>query len=292
MFSTLEYIILGLNTFKYNMGNWFKKAGKTIKKSADKVADKAKDTTNTVVKETTNAANTVAEETTNAANTVAKETTKVANTVAKTTTNIYTDSKKAVAKTTNVVAKNTEEAAKQGLDVASDTWKEGSSQVIEFSKDGLEAIEDAAEAAVDWLDENACYIGLNMALTTGCVAYFTPKPAPADPGTVTSTTISATMLGAIASVGQKVAIMVVSKEVGKLLADGIFLIPGVKGKCDKELLTRVLTNVIAKSNPIYTTAALSTPAGVGLFVGSVVSPIVATLICEGVVPNGFSKLDD
>ena len=178
------------------------------------------------------------------------------------------------------------------MDVASDTWKEGSSQVIEFSKDGLEAIEDAAEATVDWLDENACYIGLNMALTTGCVAYFTPKPAPADPGTVTSTTISATMLGAIASVGQKVAIMVVSKEVGKLLADGIFLIPGVKGKCDKELLTRVLTNVIAKSNPIYTTAALSTPAGVGLFVGSVVSPIVATLICEGVVPNGFSKLDD
>ena len=281
MFSTLEYIILGLNTFKYNMGNWFKKAGKTIKKSADKAADKVKDTTNTVAKETTNTANTVA-----------KETTKVANTVAKTTTNIYTDSKKAVVKTTNVVAKNTEEAAKQGLDVASDTWKEGSSQAIEFAKDGLEAVEDAAESAVDWLDENACYIGLNMALTTGCVAYFTPKPAPADPGTVTSTTISATMLAAMASVGQKVAIMVVSKEVGKLLADGIFLIPGVKGKCDKELLTRVLTNVVGKANPIYATAALSTPAGVGLFVGSVVSPIVATLICEGVVPNGFSKLDD
>lgn len=215
-----------------------------------------------------------------------------ANDVSKATTNIYKDSKKAVVHTTNVVAKNTEEAAKQGLDVASDTWKEGSAQAIEFAKDGLEVVEDAADAAVDWLDENACYIGLNMALTTGCVAYFTPKPAPADPGTVTSTTISATMLAAIASVGQKVAIMVVSKEVGKLLADGIFLIPGVKGKCDKELLTRVLTNVVGKANPIYATAALSTPAGVGLFVGSVVSPIVATLICEGVVPNGFSKLDD
>lgn len=215
-----------------------------------------------------------------------------ANDVSKATTNIYKDSKKAVVHTTNVVAKNTEEAAKQGLDVASDTWKEGSAQAIEFAKDGLEAVEDAADAAVDWLDENACYIGLNMALTTGCVAYFTPKPAPADPGTVTSTTISATMLAAMASVGQKVAIMVVSKEVGKLLADGIFLIPGVKGKCDKELLTRVLTNVVGKANPIYATAALSTPAGVGLFVGSVVSPIVATLICEGVVPNGFSKLDD
>jgi len=261
---------------------------KKIKKGASKAG-------NTVKK----GANQAAKTTTKAANTVAKETTKAANTVAKTTTNIYTDSKKAVKQTANVVAKNTEEAAKQGLDVASDTWKEGSKQAIDFAKDGLEVIEDvaedikdAAEDAAEWLDENACYIGLNMALTTGCVAYFTPKPAPADPGTVTSTTISASMLAAIASVGQKVALMVVSKEIGKLLADGIFLIPGVKGKCNKELLTRVLTNVVGKANPIYATAALSTPAGVGLFVGSVVSPIVATLICEGVVPNGFSKLDN
>jgi hypothetical protein len=265
---------------------------KKIKKGAKKAGDSVKKGASSAANTTTKAANTVANETTKAANTVAKETTKAANTVAKVTSNVYTDSKKAVVHTTNVVAKNTEEAAKQGLDVASDTWKEGSAQAIEFSKEGMSVIEDGFEAAVDWLDENACYIGLNMALTTGCVAYFTPKPAPADPGTVTSTTISASMLAAIASVGQKVAIMVVSKEIGKLLADGIFLIPGVKGKCDKELLTRVLTNVVGKANPIYTTAALSTPAGVGLFVGSVVSPIVATLICEGVVPNGFSKLDE
>ena len=247
-----------------------KKASKTVEKTANNTANTVVDTTTTVVKETT----------------------KAANTVAKATTNAYTDSKKAVVHTTSVVAKNTQEAAKQGLDVASDTWKEGSAQAIEFAKDGLEEVEDAAQAAIDWVDQNACYVGLNMALTTGCVAYFTPKPAPADPGTVTSTTISASMLAAMASVGQKVALMVVSKEIGKLLADGIFLIPGVKGKCNKELLTRVLTNVVGKANPIYATAALSTPAGVGLFVGSVVSPIVATLICEGVVPNGFSKLDN
>lgn len=213
------------------------------------------------------------------------------NDVAKTTTNIYKDSTKAVVHTTNVVAKNTEEAAKQGLEVEDDTWKAGSAQAIDFAKDGLEVVEDTANVAVDWLDENACYIGLNMALTTGCVMYFTPKPAPTDPGTVTSTTISATMLATMATMGEKAAMMAVSTVVGKLLADGIFLIPGVKGKCNKELLTKVLTNVVGKANPIYATAALSTPAGVGIFVGSVVSPIVATLICEGVVPNGFSKLD-
>jgi hypothetical protein len=281
------------------MGNWFKKAGKSIKKEANKAADSTKKAANTVADTTTKAANTVAKETTKAANTVAKETTKVANQVAKTTTNIYTDSKKAIVQTTNVVAKNTEEAAKQGLDVASDTWKEGSKQAIEFAKDGLEVVEDvaedikdAAEDAVEWLDQNACYIGLNMALTTGCVMYFTPKPAPADPGTVTSTTISATMIAAMSTMGQKAAMAAVSTVVGNLLADGIFLIPGVKGACNKQLLTKVLTNVVGQANPIYATAALSTPAGVGLFVGSVVSPIVATLICEGVVPNGFSKLDN
>jgi hypothetical protein len=266
---------------------FFKSVGKAAKKAGGAVSDTA-NKAGGAVSDTANKAGGAVSDTANKAGSVVVDT---ANQVAKTTTNIYKDSAKAVVHTTNVVAKNTEEAAKQGLDVASDTWKEGSAQAIEFSKEGLEAVEDAAQAAADWLDENACYIGLNMALTTGCVAYFTPKPAPADPGTVTSTTISGTMLAAVASVGQKAAVMIVSKEIGKLLADGIFLIPGVKGKCDKELLTKVLTNVVGKANPIYTTAALSTPAGVGLFVGSVVSPIVATLICEGVVPNGFSKLD-
>ena len=270
----------------------FKKIKKGASKAGNAVKKGATNAATTVVETTTNAATTVVETTTNAANTVVDETTKAANTVAKTTSNAYTDSKKAVVHTTDVVAKNTAEAAKQGLDVTSDTWKEGSAQAIDFAKDGLEVVEDGFEAAVDWLDQNACYIGLNMALTTGCVAYFTPKPAPADPGTVTSTTISASMVAAMVTMGEKAAIMAVSTVVGKLLADGIFLIPGVKGKCDKQLLTRVLTNVVGKANPIYAVGALSTPAGVGIFVGSVVSPIVATLICEGVVPNGFSKLDD
>ena len=223
-----------------------------------------------------------------AGNDVADGVKDVADKVADTTENIYKDTTKAVAHTTDVVAKNTAEAAKQGLDVTSDTWKEGSAQAIDFAKDGLEVVEDGFEAAVDWLDQNACYIGLNMALTTGCVAYFTPKPAPADPGTVTSTTISASMVAAMVTMGEKAAMMAVSTVVGKLLADGIFLIPGVKGKCDKQLLTRVLTNVVGKANPIYAVGAMATPAGVGIFVGSVISPIIATLICEGVAPNGLT----
>ena len=269
----------------------FKKIKKGASKAGNAVKKGATNAATTVVETTTNAANTVATTTTNTANTVVDETTKAANTVAKATSNAYTDSKKAVVHTTETVAKNTAEAAKQGLDVTSLAWKHGCDQTVDFAKDGLEVVEDGFEAAVDWLDQNACYIGLNMALTTGCVAYFTPKPAPADPGTVTSTTISGTMVAAMVTMGEKAAIMAVSTVVGKLLADGIFLIPGVKGKCDKQLLTRVLTNVVGKANPIYAVGALSTPAGVGIFVGSVVSPIVATLICEGVVPNGFSKLD-
>ena len=126
-----------------------------------------------------------------------------------------------------------------------------------------------------------------MALTTGCVAYFTPKPEPADPGTVTSTTVSVTVATMLA---KKLTMMVIAKEVGKIITDGIFLIPGVDGNVDRDLLQKIITNCIGTANPTFVAASMATPAGVGIFVGSVISPIVATLICEGVAPNGLTAM--
>jgi len=34
--------------------------------------------------------------------------------------------------------------------------------------------------------------------------------------------------------------------------------------------------------------SLATPAGVGIFVGSVISPIVAQLVCEKIAPKGMT----
>ena len=197
------------------------------------------------------------------------------------------DTAKAVAHTTSVVAKNTEEYAKQGFDVTSDAWKEGSSQVIQYTKEGVVYVEFAATEAYKWADANACYLGLNLALTSGCVMYFTPKPAPGDPGTVTSTAISASYLASMAAVqGSNIAM---AMAVGELITQGFMLIPGVKGNVDEKMLNRVIVNAIATCNPYMLSVSLATPAGVGIFIGSVISPIVAQLICDKTVPKGLTN---
>ena len=116
--------------------------------------------------------------------------------------------------------------------------------------------------------------------------YFTPKPDPADPGTVNSTAISATYCGYAATMGSVTAMAV---AVGSLITEGIWLIPGVKGSIDKKMLQNVITNVLATCNPVVLTVSLSTPALVGVFVGATISPIVSQLICERIAPKGTTQ---
>lgn len=260
------------------------------KKSWDKAV---KDTKNAV----TGATNTVVSGVTDAANTVAKETEKAANTVANGATDAYNatknfaeslakDTAKAVEHTTAVCVKNADEYAKQGFNVTSDAWKQGTGEVIKYTKEGVVYVEWAANEAYKWADANACYIGLNLALTTGCVLYFTPKPDPAEPGTVTSTAISSTYLGYIAVQGSNTAM---AMAVGEIITKSFLLIPGVKGNVDEKMLNRVIVNAIATCNPAMLAVSLATPAGVGIFIGSVLSPIVAQLVCEKTAPKGLTK---
>jgi hypothetical protein len=225
------------------------------------------------------AANDAAKAAEKAAKDAQKAAVKAANDLAKNT-------QKAVENTTAIVAKNAESYAYAGFDIASDAWQEGSAQTIAWSEQGVEFVKEAAEDAAQWADANMCYIGLNMALTSGCVAYFTPKPAPGDPGTVTSGAISATYLGWLATQGANTAM---AMTIGKLITDGMFLIPGVQGSVPKKTMQNVITNAIGTCNPAMLTVSLATPAGVGIFIGSVISPIVAQLVCENVAPKGFTK---
>ena len=256
---------MGWNPFKKK--SWTD-AGKTISKGVT-------DATNTVTKTVTDTANTVAKGATDAYNTTKDFAISLAN-----------DTAKALEHTTAVCVKNSEEYAKQGFDVSSDAWKQGTSQVIQYAGQGVEYVEFAATEAYKWADANACYIGLNMALTTGCVLYFTPKPDPAEPGTVTSTAISTTYLGYIAAKGANTAM---AMAVGEIITKSILLIPGVKDNVDEKLLNRVIVNAIATCNPAVLAVSLATPAGVGIFIGSVISPIVAQLVCEKTAPKGLTK---
>jgi hypothetical protein len=196
------------------------------------------------------------------------------------------DTTKAVAHTTQICASQAVEYSNQGFDVASDTWKQGTEATIAAVSNGVEIVEYASMEAYKWLDANACYLGLNLALTTGCVAYFTPKPSPADPGTVTSTAISTTYLSYIAVQGSNLAMSI---AIAKIITEGIILIPGVKGNVDEKMLYNVICNTIATCNPVVLSLSLATPAGVGIFIGSVISPIVAQLVCEKIAPKGFKE---
>jgi len=196
------------------------------------------------------------------------------------------DTNKAVAHTTKICASQATEYSKQGFDVASDTWKQGTESTIAAVSNGVEFVEYASMEAYKWLDANACYLGLNLALTTGCVAYFTPKPSPADPGTVTSAAISSTYLSYIAVQGSSLAMSI---AIAKIITEGIILIPGVKGNVDEKMLYNVICNSIATCNPVVLSLSLATPAGVGIFIGSVISPIVAQLVCEKIAPKGFKE---
>jgi hypothetical protein len=196
------------------------------------------------------------------------------------------DTSKAVAHTTQICASQAVEYSNQGFDVASDTWKQGTEATIAAVSNGVEIVEYASMEAYKWLDANACYLGLNLALTTGCVAYFTPKPNPADPGTVTSAAISTTYLSYIAVQGSNLAMSI---AIAKIITEGIILIPGVKGNVDEKMLYNVICNTIATCNPVVLSLSLATPAGVGIFIGSVISPIVAQLVCEKIAPKGFKE---
>ena len=272
---------MGWNPFKKS--SW-KKLGDDINKTVvQPVANTA-----------TNTANTVANGVTDTANTVVKETTKVGNDIAKGATEAYNysadlakDTARVTVSVANTVAKNTEDCAKQGIDVTSDGFKQGSKFAVDAYKEG-------SEDAYAWLDANACRIGLTTGLTIGIVAYFTPKPAPGDPGTVNSTAASATWLAWFASqAGKQVTkaqTMALSCSLAYIINEGLFLIPGVKGQVNKNLMFNCLANSINTtiSNPVL----WGTPAGVGVAVSSGIAPIVATLICEGVLPKGASAGPD
>jgi hypothetical protein len=263
------------------------------------------DINNTVVQPVanvaTNTANTVATTVVNTTNTVVNETTKIGNDIAKGATDAYNysadlakDTAKVTVSVANTVAKNTEDCAKAGVDVTSDGFKQGSRFAQDAYKEGADAVQKAAEDAYAWADANACRIGLTMGLTMGIVAYFTPKPAPGDPGTINSTAASATWLAWFASqAGKQVTktqTMALSCSIAYIINEGLFMIPGVKGQVNKNLMFNCLANSINTtiSNPVL----WGTPAGVGVAVSSGIAPIVATLICEGVLPKGASAGPD
>lgn len=263
-------------------GKGLKDAGKTIEKGANDTGKAIEKTANDTGKAIEKTANDVADtivDTTNDVIDIAKDTYNYA-------VDLANDTIKRTESIQATVLKSTEELAKAGLDTTSKEFNDLSKQVEKQVIAGVEVIKDVAEEAYQWLDENACRLALTSAISLGVVTYFTPKPAPGDPGTITSTSLSF-MATPVLYTADMAAKMAAATLMAEICVDSFLLIPGVKGAVNAKLLKNVISNCIYYS--LDCAALWATPAGVGIAIGAAVAPVVATLICTSTCPNGFSK---
>ncbi len=263
-------------------GKGLKDAGKTIEKGANDTGKAIEKTANDTGKAIEKTANDVADtivDTTNDVIDIAKDTYNYA-------VDLANDTIKRTESIQATVLKSTEELAKAGLDTTSKEFNDLSKQVEKQVIAGVEVIKDVAEEAYQWLDENACRLALTSAISLGVVTYFTPKPAPGDTGTITSTSLSF-MATPVLYTADMAAKMAAATLMAEICVDSFLLIPGVKGSVNAKLLKNVISNCIYYS--LDCAALWATPAGVGIAIGAAVAPVVATLICTSTCPNGFSK---
>lgn len=197
---------------------------------------------------------------------------------------LVNDAAKRTENAASAISKNTQALAKEGINTTSKEFIDLSNEAGKQLSEGVEIVSDAAKDAYEWAEKNACRIAVTTTISVGVVAYFTPKPSPTDPGTITSASMSATALAFIAGTISK---GVASQTMAIAATESFMLIPGVKGNVNKSILTNVIANSINSS--LDCIPCWGTPAGVGIAVGGAVAPLVAEYVCSDIIPAGFSK---
>tara|TARA_B110000503_G_C7141068_1_gene410859 strand:- start:624 stop:1871 length:1248 start_codon:yes stop_codon:yes gene_type:complete len=184
------------------------------------------------------------------------------------------------------ITKSSEEFVKQGVNTATKEWKEGSKLAEDAYELGTEAAVKYGTEAYEWLEANACHLSLNFGLSTACVLYFTPK-GPEDPSTYTTTAMSVAAAGATliaTSAAYYGAAVVISAGITPI----IYEIPGVKGQISRSMLDACITNSVC--NSLQCSALWCTPFGVGIAISTLLCPIIASLICDGILPAGYGMI--
>jgi len=123
--------------------------------------------------------------------------------------------------------------------------------IIDFVEEGYEVVKDGVVDAYEWVDKNACNIGVTSAITLAFAAAF--------------------------------AVM----EMTKLLTDVLIEVPFVRDSIEHTLLTNIISNCLGKS--LESAELWATPAGVGIALGAAFAPVLADLICKKTCPEGFTK---
>lgn len=312
--------------------SFWKKIKKGVSDTTNTVVNTAVNTTNTVVNTTNTVVDTAVNTTTTVVNTVVNTTNTVVNDTVKVTektTNdlkngvcnvnnsvdaavinlkhdinkIDSESKNALAKTNNVVLKpvgkavvNTAKQTSEALGDAGEIFLAGAIIVGEGLQEGGEFIVEAAEEVAEWVDENACEIGMGLAFATvfGAMLY-RPEPASIAETSATMAPLSATAIAYIAAkeIGEEAimgAIIGVACDLtATAFVDLIWQIPEVKkgvGNKNKDILTSAISFTIAKSLDVYAGAYIIPQSGAAVICG-IVGSMATRLICSGTVPKNW-----
>lgn len=187
--------------------------------------------------------------------------------------------------TAQAVARTIDDASsnmvKQGYDVTEKEFVQGYNITSSAFNQGAQAVEKAATDAYEWVDANACKLGLTMALSSECVAAFTPK-APGGPAFATNTA----MAGIVVSSSQSAGIYAAAIEIEPYITPVVY--PLVRGQVSKSLLSACIVNGLYYS--MNTNLMLWTnPMTIGVAISTLICPLVSTLVCDGIVPHGWGN---
>jgi len=249
---------------------------KDIEKGLDKAGDVIKDTTNTVVNETTNLVNT----TVKSAEDVAKDTVKTLKNIAVGPVyQAYVDTTKNAMKTAKMA------------DAAMDDVEAGAKLAAKGLEQGAYKIAEGGELIAEWVEANYCQIGVSIALGTVFAAILY-RPEPSSQATTTAATAplsatAVTYLAAKETVGA-VALGTACDLTAQAFVELIWIAPDVKkaiGSKNKQILTDAIAFTLAKSIDAAA-GAMVVPQSCAAVVAGIVTTLTAQLACERTLPSG------
>lgn len=249
---------------------------KDIEKGLDKAGDVIKDTTNTVVNETTNLVNTAVK----SAEDVAKDTVSTLKNIAVGPVyQAYVDTTKNAMKTAKMA------------EAAMDDVEAGAKLAAKGLEQGAYKIAEGGELIAEWVEANYCQIGVSIALGTVFAAILY-RPEPSSQATTTAATAplsatAVTYLAAKETVGA-VALGTACDLTAQAFVELIWIAPDIKkavGSKNKQILTDAIAFTLAKSIDAAA-GAMVVPQSCAAVVAGIVTTLTAQLACERTLPSG------
>lgn len=170
----------------------------------------------------------------------------------------------------------------------------GTAIVGEAMTDTGAQIRDGVVLVAEWVEANACQIGMNVALGTAIGAYFySPEPPTQAKTTAQMAPISATALTFICAKESLNAVIVSEACVltATAIVEAFWLVPQIKngvGSNNKDLLIYALAFMLNKAIEKYA-GALIVPQSAAAIVAGIVASLFTQVVCERKIPSSTNE---